>query len=88
MTADTAAIWSGALQASATLLTAGVAGPRWGIDQPEGEYLGMSPGSRDVNARRVVELAVQMIVEMPDDPDAGVRQAKYAAEQWLDAHGR
>ena len=83
-----AAIWSGALQASATLLTGGVDGARWGIDQAGGEYLGAAPGERAGTARRVVELAVQIIIELPDDPEAGTPQAKEAARRWLESRGR
>jgi hypothetical protein len=88
MTAGSAAIWSGALQASATLLAAGADGPRWPIDQPEREYLGVSPGPRSGTARRVVELAVQIIMELPDDPHVGVQEAKYLAQQWLETRER
>ena len=85
---SSAVIWAGALQASAILLTGGVEAARWGIDQPGGEYLATSPGQRGSTARRVVELAVQIIMDMPDDPEAGVSEAKEAARQWLDRHGR
>jgi hypothetical protein len=38
-------------------------------------------------AGRVVELAVHIVLEMPDDPEAGISQAKEAARIWLDSHG-
>jgi hypothetical protein len=85
---SSAAIWSGALQASAILLTGGVDGARWGIDQPGGEYLAAPLGQRAGTARRVVELAVQLIMELPDDPEAGIPEAKEAAQRWLDTRGR
>jgi hypothetical protein len=81
-------IWSGALQASATLFTGGADGAHWGIDQSGGEYLGAAPGERAGTARRVVELAVQIIMELPDDPEAGIPQAKSAAQRWLESRGR
>ena len=50
---SSAVIWSGALQSAATLL-AGVAGARWGIDQPGGDAAW--GGSAAGTARRVVSL--------------------------------
>ena len=38
-------------------------------------------------AGRVVELAVHIVLEMPDDLEAGIPQAKEAARRWLDSHG-
>ena len=83
MTMGSAAIWGGALQASATILGGGADGARWGIDQPGSAAWGASAGSMAGTARRVVELAVRIVMELPDDPDAGVPQAKEAARQWL-----
>ena len=81
MESGPAVIWSGALQASATVLAG--AGARWGIDDPTSTAWGPSAGSVAGVARRVVELAAQIIMELPDDPEAGVPQAKEAARQWL-----
>ena len=80
---SSAIIWSGALQASATLL-AREAGARWGIDQPGGEYL---PDQKAGTARRMVELAAQIIMELPED-EAAIPQAKEAAQRWLEGRGR
>jgi hypothetical protein len=36
---------------------------------------------------RVVELAVRIVLEMPDDAEAGISEVKEAARRWLDSHG-
>jgi hypothetical protein len=87
MAMGSAAIWSGALQASATVLAGGADGARWGIDQPGSAAWGASTGQMAGAARGIVELAVRIVLELPDDPEAGVPQAKEAARHWLSSHG-
>jgi hypothetical protein len=85
---SSAKIWSAALQSAATLLAGSSGGARWGIDQPGGDVAW--PGSADPiagTAGRLVELAVLIVMEMPDDPQAGISEAKEAAQRWLDSHG-
>jgi hypothetical protein len=83
-----AAIWSAALQSAATLLAGSAGGARWGIDQP-GDDAAWPGSARPMasTAGQIVELAVQIVMEMPDDPGAGISQAKEAARRWLDSHG-
>jgi hypothetical protein len=88
MKIGSAAIWSGALQASATILAGGADGARWGIDQPGSAAWGASAGQMTGTARGIVELAVRIIMELPDDPEAGVPQAKEAARRWLESMAR
>ena len=76
---ETAAIWSGALQAAATILAGRGDAARWGIDDPAG--WGASAGAN--TARRVVELAAHIILELPDDAESGLPRAKEAAQRWL-----
>jgi hypothetical protein len=82
-----AAIWSGALQASATLLAGGADGARWGDRPARQRRLGALAGQMAGTARGIVELAVRIVLELPDDPEAGVPQAKEAARHWLSSHG-
>jgi hypothetical protein len=83
-----AIIWSAALQSAATLLAGSAGGARWGIDQPgdDAAWPG-SAGPVAGTAARVVELAVHIVMDMPDDARAGISQAKQAARRWLDSHG-
>jgi hypothetical protein len=87
MITGSAAIWSGALQASATGLAGGADSAQWGIDQPGSAACGASAGQIAGTARGIVELAVRIVMELPDDPEAGVPQAKEAARRWLGSHG-
>jgi hypothetical protein len=69
-----AAIWSGALQAAATMIGHFKGSAPWGT----------TPAQQDTaTAARIVQLAAHLIVAMPDDPDSGVHQAKIAAQQFL-----
>jgi hypothetical protein len=79
---SSASIWSAALQSAATLLAGSAGGARWGVDEPRGDapWPG-SIGATAGTARRVVELAAHIIVEMPDDPE--ISQVKEAARRWL-----
>jgi hypothetical protein len=54
------------------------------MDQPADKFLAVSPGQRGRTARRVVELAAQIVMELPDDPEAGISEAKEAAQRWLE----
>jgi hypothetical protein len=85
---SSSAIWSAALQSAATLLAGSAGGARWGIDQPadDAAWPGTA-GPMASTAARVVELAVLIVMEMPDDPQAGISEAKEAAQRWLDSHG-
>ena len=84
---DTAVIWSGALQAAAAILAGRGDAARWGIDQPaEDAAWGGSAGAN--TARRVVELAAHIILELPDDPESGLPRAKDAAQRWLKSRAR
>jgi hypothetical protein len=87
MVIGSAAIWSGALHASASLLAGRADGAQWGIDQPGNAAWGPSAGQMAGTARGIVELAVHIVMELPDDPEAGVPQAKAAARRWLGSHG-
>jgi hypothetical protein len=79
---DTAVIWSGALQAAAAILAGRGDAARWGIDQPaEDAAWGGSAGAN--TARRVVELAAHIILDLPDDPESGLPRAKNAAQRRL-----
>jgi hypothetical protein len=40
------------------------------------------------SARRVVELAAHIILELPDHPESGLAQAKEAAQRWLKSSAR
>jgi hypothetical protein len=83
-----AIIWSAALQSAATLLAGSAGGARWGIDQPSDDAAWPgSTGPVASTAGRVVELAVHIVMEMPDDPEAGTAQAKETARRWLNSHG-
>jgi len=80
---SSAVIWSGALQASATLLAREFSA-RWGIDQPGTADAAWPPSQ----PRRFVELAAHIVMEMSDDPEAGISEAKEAAQRWLEGRGR
>ena len=68
-----ALIWSAALQSSATLLAGGHGGMHWGVDEPSRDAAWpRSTVAMAGTARRVVELAAHIIMEMPDDDEAGV----------------
>ena len=83
---SSALIWSAALQSSATLLAGGHGGMHWGVDEPSSDAAWpRSTGAMAGTARRVVELAAHIIMEMPDDDEAGVSPAKGAARRWLDS---
>jgi hypothetical protein len=75
------------LQASATLLAGGADGAR-GIDQPGSAAWGASAGLMAGTARAIVELAVRIVMELPDDAEVGVPQAKEAARRWLENRAR
>lgn len=60
---------------------------RWGIDQPA-EDAGWSGSSGANTARRVVELAAHIILELPDDSEGGLPRAKDAAQRWITSGGR
>jgi hypothetical protein len=81
---SSAVIWSGALQAAATLLAGGTHGTRWGIDQPRDDAWPASGDQMASAAYRVVELAAHIAIELPDDREAGLAEAKEAARRWLD----
>jgi hypothetical protein len=85
---SSAVIWSGALQAAATFLTGGPHAARWGIDQPRDDGWPASEGQMARAAYRVVELAAHIVIELPDDPEAGLAEAKEAAKRWLERGGR
>ena len=86
---DTAAIWSGALQAAAAVLASRGDAGRWGIDQPaEDATWGGSASQMPNTARRVVELAAHIILELPDDPESGLPRAKEAAQRWITSRSR
>ena len=74
-----ATIWSGALQAAASV-----------VGHLKGDALwGSSATDRASNtARAIVELAAHIIVQMPEDPESGVSQARHFAEQWLKSTGQ
>ena len=58
----------------------------WGVDEPSSDAAWpRSTGAMAGTARRVVELAAHIIMEMPDDDEAGVSPAKEAARRWLDS---
>jgi hypothetical protein len=69
-----ATVWNGALQAAATV-----------VAHLKGDALwGGTPTEQDLAAsRRIVQLAAHIILEMPDDQESGVSQAKTAAKQLL-----
>jgi len=74
MVIRSATLWSGALQAAATVIGHLKGSAPWGSSEWE----------QDSNtARKVVHLAAHIIVQMPDDPESGVRQAKEAAHKVL-----
>jgi hypothetical protein len=76
---DTALIWSGALQAAAVILAGRDDAARWGIDQPaENAAWDGSAGHAGNTARRVVELAAHIILELPDDLESGLPLAVVA----------
>jgi hypothetical protein len=79
---SSADIWRAALQSAATLLAGSPGGAPWGIDQPgdDAAWPG-SAGPMASSAGRVVNLAVHIIMEMPDDPEGGISQAKEAARR-------
>jgi hypothetical protein len=81
---EAAVLWSGALQAAAAVLAGAGDRARWGIDDPAG--WGASVGAN--TARRVVELAAHIILELPDDPEGGLPRAKEAAQRWLKSRAR
>ena len=86
---DTAVIWSGALQAAAAILAGRGDAARWGIDQPaEDGAWGGSASQMPNTARRLVELAAHIILELPDDPEGGLPRAKEAAQRWLKSRAR
>jgi hypothetical protein len=84
-----AVIWSGALQAAAAILAGRGDAGRWGIDQPaeDGAWSG-SASQMPNTARRVVELAAHIILELPDDPESGLPRAKEAAQRWITSRSR
>jgi hypothetical protein len=62
---------------------------RWGIDQPaENAAWDGSAGPGGGTARRVVELAAQIVLELPDDLGNGLPRAKAAAQRYLKNYGR
>ena len=84
-----AAMWSGALQAAATILAGRGDAARWGIDQPADDTAwGGSADQMANTARRVVELAAHIILELPDDAESGLPRAKEAAQRWLKSRAR
>jgi hypothetical protein len=85
---SSATIWGAALQSAATLLASGPSAPRWGLDQPR-EEVGWAGSAVPMAsaAGRVVELAVRIVLELPDDHEAGISEVKEAARRWLDSHG-
>jgi hypothetical protein len=87
--AGSAAIWNGALQAAAMILAGRGDAARWGLDQPaEDAAWSGSAGQMANSARRVVELAAHIILELPDHPESGLAQAKEAAQRWLKSSAR
>jgi hypothetical protein len=44
------------------------------------------PGTN--TARRVVELAAHIVLELPNDPESGLQHAKEAAQRWLESRAR
>ena len=72
------------MRAAAAILAGGGDAARWGIDHPAGWHA--SAGAK--TARRVVELAAHIILELPDDQESALPQAKEAAQGWLKSRAR
>jgi hypothetical protein len=70
MTMGSAAIWSGALQASATILASGADSAQWGIDQPGSAAWGPPAGQMAGTARGLVEL-VRIVMETQSCASSG-----------------
>jgi hypothetical protein len=68
-----ATIWSGALQAAATVVGQRQGDARW------------EPADA---AREIVKLACHIIGEMPDDSVSGTHVVKAAAQKWFDKKGQ
>jgi hypothetical protein len=71
MVIRSATIWSGALQAAATVLGA------W-----------HAPRSSMPKAGDIVRMAAEIIMEMPDDPESGVREARNYAKEAIERRAR
>jgi hypothetical protein len=85
---SSAIIWGAALQSAATLLAGSAGGARWGIDQPSDDAAWPgAAGPMASTAGRVVELAVHIVLALPDDRETGISQIKEAGRRWLDSHG-
>ena len=62
---------------------------RWGLDQARDDTAWPASAEHAASAaRHIVELAAHIVMELPDDPDAAIPQAKNAARRWLETRGR